>query len=229
MLNQVVSKALTRPDRRHHGRPHLGVSPRPSRRPGRLHDREPDRHQPQFGHLRQPHHRHECGRLCVCAVVIGNNYSVGDAFSGSYTFDPLTPNTGSGFGRYALTAYSVTVGNLAFTTTGTTIQISDGFADSYQVVTQLGPGVSISGTAASLATAVDLTTARLQLRDPTATVFNSFALPLTPPPLGAFPLTPSGNFFRLNYGTPPGSAEARGWGKVEGPVTSLTCVAGCVP
>ena len=59
---------MPNPQRRHPGhrrgdrRPDLGVPPRPPGRPGRVHDRQPDRDQPQHRHPRRADHRHDDGR-----------------------------------------------------------------------------------------------------------------------------------------------------------------------
>ena len=51
--------------RRRHGRSQMGVQAQGARRPRQVHPRA--QHQPESGHLRQPHHRYQLRRFCVRA------------------------------------------------------------------------------------------------------------------------------------------------------------------
>ena len=84
--------------RRGDRRPRLGVPPGPARRPRRLHDRQPHRHQPQHRHPRRADHRHHHGRLHHRPPRGDRRGGVGDRDPRLHG-EPRQPDLGADHGR----------------------------------------------------------------------------------------------------------------------------------
>ena len=132
-----------------------------------------------------------------------NSLNAATTFSGTYTFESLTPDGVPGdptFGDYAaVTSFSLTIGAFTFSSSGISfggITVIDSVPDDYEVALSV---VNVAG---------DVVDASLLLSDIDGTVFSSDALPLTPPNLPLFEsavfaatITPSGEFSSSVQGT----------------------------
>jgi hypothetical protein len=129
--------------------------------------------------------------------VLSGEFSVGERFSGSYTFDSDTPNTSGGdppnFGLYtgALTALSFTIDSYTGSATDGDINVWDNVpSDTYQVTSRVVTGPNVSD--------FELTLFQLEIGDSTNTALTSVALPLTPPNLEDF----DRGFLRIGFQRP---------------------------
>ena len=134
----------------------------------------------------------------VDPVLAGPFFSVGDAFTVTFTFDSLTPDSNPdpnrGFYGNAITSLLVTVGTYSATASGNNAISVDndlgfGVGDQYAIdLTDPMSGPSVNGWDVSSQTAL------LLLGDPTATALSSDALLTDPPNLADF-----GGFVALEF------------------------------
>jgi len=133
----------------------------------------------------------------VCSPLSGT-FSFGDTFTVVYTFESLTPDSDPNPKRgyyVAITSLSVTVGTYSATAVGKNYIGADNDmsgGDTYSIIIvdpMLGPSVN----------GFDLYTQSplMQLRDPSATVFTTDALPTSPPNPADF--TSNGTFLSLEF------------------------------
>lgn len=138
------------------------------------------------------------------------NFNAGQTLSGSYTFESTTSPSPSG-NRYngAITAFNGTLGSYSAvlnTAESNFIAVTNnpGF-DRYIVSAPLTPVPAVSGLSLRF---------RMELIDPSGTVFTNTALPTTPPSLSSF----ATNRWRLVFDDGTGTA------RIRGVLTSLTAV-----
>jgi hypothetical protein len=114
--------------------------------------------------------------------VLGGAVTVGQAYSGQYTFDSETPDLWTRYpelGKYSCVNNSLQVNSGAFSVTPVTSSVlvcNQSYGDGY-------------GVSAGQTTSGNLVVAELgfSLDESTGTVFTSKLLPLTPPDIGLFP------------------------------------------
>jgi hypothetical protein len=139
------------------------------------------------------------GTVITVAPELLGTFSLGDAMTGSYTFDSTTPGVSgpdTSIYNLAITALDVTVGSYVATASSPgSILITNDFlttsADLY-LATNFVSGPTISNTFGTW----DVITFLFNLTDTTGTVFTTTDLPLSPPNLAAFDITAASLLFR---------------------------------
>ncbi len=132
------------------------------------------------------------GTVTTAGPALAPTVVAGAPVTGTYVFDPSTPNTSATpafTGDYAATLFEASVGGFFFTSTSAEIFVEPGSGE-YQIGGLGGPGDLLNGHKLDV----------FGLGTSSKTEITTTGLPLTPPVLGTYELT-------LTFGLPPGVGD----------------------
>ncbi len=168
---------------------------------------------------------HFTGEITAVTPTLGSakGFSSGQTFVGAYTFDTTTPDAVSSpsTGAYSgLTSFSVNMAGQAIVPTQPSTNPSNGiFVLNNERAIQDRYSLSAFGTGPE-STGWQFRQMRIDLIDPSQSVFSNDSLPTSPPSLSSFAQRPASFAFTNR----DASGNFLGFGSVDGKLTSLSLV-----